>query len=118
MNDAPEEEATLNIVLALPEVPCTLKVTVEEVAFTPATTPSSRKSPVESADDDIQRARKPGVPPDKEALAAPQYVNPAPSVMRDCPTEPALAGSVKVKSAACVEEETICVMKLFDPFAK
>jgi hypothetical protein len=41
--EEPVEEATLKIVLADPDVPCTLRVTVEEVAPTPSTTPLSMR---------------------------------------------------------------------------
>lgn len=60
-NDVPVEEATLKASL-VPAFPCTLNVTVEEVAFTPATVPLSRNSPVESAEADVHLAKNPLTP--------------------------------------------------------
>ena len=64
MSEKPDGDATLKIELALPDVPWILKVTVEEVALTPATVPSSRRRPVERVVSESQRVKNPGRPPD------------------------------------------------------
>jgi hypothetical protein len=61
---APVEDATENAV-AEPAFPCTLKVIIDEVAFTPATVPLSRKSPIPSVPGADQRAKNPLVPPER-----------------------------------------------------
>ena len=58
----PVEEETANGVI-LPALPWTLKVTVDDVAFTPATVPLSIKSPVERVVADVNRATSPESPP-------------------------------------------------------
>jgi hypothetical protein len=65
-NDVLDEEATLKIELVEPDTPRTLKLTVDEVALIPDTVPSSIKSPEASVDADVQRARRPTVPPERE----------------------------------------------------
>ncbi len=55
--------ATLNIVLGLPDTPCTLNATVDDVAFTPATTPSSNIVPVAKVVLLKNLAKNPGAPP-------------------------------------------------------
>jgi hypothetical protein len=65
-NEVLVEEATLKIELVEPDTPRTLKLTVDEVALIPVTVPSSMKSPDESVVGDVQRARSPVVPPERE----------------------------------------------------
>jgi hypothetical protein len=59
-SEVPVEDATLNGLT--PAVPCTLKVTVPDVALTPDTVPLSRKRPVVILDVPVKRARNPGAP--------------------------------------------------------
>ncbi len=65
-NDVPDEDATRNGSTAGDA--CRLKVTVEDVAFTPDTVPLSRKRPDESVEAPVQRARKPRVPPERDVI--------------------------------------------------
>ena len=58
----PVEDATLKASF-VPAVPCTLKVMVDDVAFTPVTAPLSIKSPAPSVVADVQRVTSPVVPP-------------------------------------------------------
>ena len=60
-SEVPVEEATLNGLT--PDEPCTLKVMVDDVALTPATTPLSIRRPVPSVVAESQRVTKPVVPP-------------------------------------------------------
>jgi hypothetical protein len=64
-SDVPVDDATLKASF-VPAVPCTLKVTVEDVALTPATTPLSMKSPAPSVVAEVQRVTSPVVPPETE----------------------------------------------------
>jgi hypothetical protein len=64
-SEVPVEDATLNGLT--PAVPCTLKVTVPDVALTPDTVPLSRKRPVVRAEAEDHRARNPLVPPERLA---------------------------------------------------
>ena len=65
-SEVPVDDATVNGLT--PAVPCTLKVTVEDVALTPDTVPLSRKRPDDSAVAPVHRARKPGVPPERDEI--------------------------------------------------
>ena len=60
-SEAPEDDATLNGLRV--EVPCTLKVYVEEVALIPSTVPLSKSEEVASAVGEIKRAMYPACPP-------------------------------------------------------
>jgi hypothetical protein len=60
-SDVPVEEATLNGLT--PAAPCTLKVTVEDVALIPATVPLSRRVDVPRVVAVSQRVPKPEKPP-------------------------------------------------------
>ena len=60
-SETPDDDATLN---GLTEgEPCTFKVNDDDVAFTPATVPLSKKSPVERVLPPVKRARNPLFPP-------------------------------------------------------
>jgi hypothetical protein len=63
-NEKPDDDATVSGFT--PEDPCMLNVDVEVVALTPATVPLSKKSPVESVEVDVKRARYPFMPPVRE----------------------------------------------------
>ena len=59
-SEVPVDDATVNGLT--PAVPCTLKVTVEDVALTPDTVPLSRKRPDVRLDVPEKRAKNPGAP--------------------------------------------------------
>ncbi len=61
--DDPLEEAILNILLVLPDIPCTKKVEVEVVALIPATVPLSKNVDVPSAVEEMNREMNPLTPP-------------------------------------------------------
>jgi hypothetical protein len=62
-NEAPVDEATLKMSLVDPDVPCTLKATVDEVALIPATVPLSIIVPAPRVFAVTQRVTIPRVPP-------------------------------------------------------
>ena len=68
--EVPVEEATLNGLI--PADPCTLKVTVEEVAFMPATVPLSKRVEVPRVVEVNQRVAKPRAPPDTPDEVSPK----------------------------------------------
>jgi hypothetical protein len=65
-SEVPVDDATLNGLT--PAVPCTLKVTVDEVALTPDTVPLSWKSPVDKVEAELQRASLPATPPERDEV--------------------------------------------------
>ena len=71
-SDVPVEDATLNGLT--PERPCTLKVTVDDVALIPATVPLSRRVEVPSVVAESQRVAKPVEPPVRDEAIPRDYV--------------------------------------------
>jgi hypothetical protein len=67
-NEALDDEATLKI-SAIPFVPRTLKLMVDDVALIPAITPLSRNVEVPIVVGDSQRVTNPKAPPESDALS-------------------------------------------------
>ena len=65
--DDPVDEATLKISLVDPEIPCTLKAIVDDVALIPATVPLSRSVDVPRVVEVSHRVAKPRAPPVRDA---------------------------------------------------
>jgi hypothetical protein len=87
--EVPDEDATRNGSRAGDA--CRLKVTVDDVAFTPDTVPLSRRRPDESVEAPVQRARKPGVPPERDVIPRDEVAThrvDVPVERRTCPRVP------------------------------
>jgi hypothetical protein len=67
-NAAPDDEATLNGLRTVDDDDWMLNANVEEVALIPATVPLSMLTPEPRVVGDVQRVRRPVVPPDTEAV--------------------------------------------------